>query len=145
MEDVPAPGAGAGEILVRVMAAGAAPWDALIRAGKRKVSLQPPLTLGSDFAGGGAVWQMLFEYAHVKRGEAVMIPGAAANVALDLEGALAAARCTPFDRKFATRVLGVVRIERVNPQFPIHNRPGAPDLACSKETGETNDAYTNPR
>jgi NADPH:quinone reductase-like Zn-dependent oxidoreductase len=33
------------------MAAGAAPWDAIIREGKSKVSPQPPLTLGSDFSG----------------------------------------------------------------------------------------------
>jgi NADPH:quinone reductase-like Zn-dependent oxidoreductase len=33
------------------MAAGVAPWDAIIREGKSKVSPQPPLTLGSDFSG----------------------------------------------------------------------------------------------
>ena len=49
--DVPVPSPGPGEILVRVMAAGVAPWDALIREGKSKVSPQPPLTLGSDLAG----------------------------------------------------------------------------------------------
>jgi NADPH:quinone reductase-like Zn-dependent oxidoreductase len=139
VEDVPVPVAGPGEILVRVMAAGVAPWDALIREGKSKVSQQPPLTLGSDLAGvveavgakvvgvsagdevygvtnpqfcgaqaeyavaqagmiapkpkgldfphaasapviAVAAWQMLFEYAHAKRGEAVMILGAAGNV-----------------------------------------------------------------
>ena len=35
----------------RVMAAGVAPWDAIIREGKSKVSPQPPLTLGSDLSG----------------------------------------------------------------------------------------------
>ena len=139
LEDVPVPVAGAGEILVHVRAAGVAPWDALIREGKSKVSPQPPLTLGSDLAGvveavganvagvsvgdevygvtnpqfcgaqaeyavaqagmiapkpkgldflhaasapviAVAAWQMLFEYAQVKRGEAVMILGAAGNV-----------------------------------------------------------------
>jgi NADPH:quinone reductase-like Zn-dependent oxidoreductase len=35
VEDVPVPVAGSGEILVRVLAAGVTPWDAL------KVSLQP--------------------------------------------------------------------------------------------------------
>jgi NADPH:quinone reductase-like Zn-dependent oxidoreductase len=39
------------DVLVRVAASGVAPWDALIRQGKSKVSPQPPLTLGSDFAG----------------------------------------------------------------------------------------------
>ena len=45
------PSPGPGEVLVRVMAAGVAPWDAIIREGKSKVSPQPPLTLGSDFSG----------------------------------------------------------------------------------------------
>jgi NADPH:quinone reductase-like Zn-dependent oxidoreductase len=139
LEDVPVPVAGAGEILVHVRAAGVAPWDALIREGKSKVSSQPPLTLGSDLAGvveavganvvgvsagdevygvtnpqfcgaqaeyavaqagmiapkpkgldflqaasapviAVAAWQMLFDYARVKRGDAVMILGAAGNV-----------------------------------------------------------------
>ena len=51
VEDVPVPSPGPDEILVQVMAAGVAPWDAIIREGKSKVSPQPPLTLGSDFAG----------------------------------------------------------------------------------------------
>jgi NADPH:quinone reductase-like Zn-dependent oxidoreductase len=51
VEDVPVPSPGSGEVLVRVMAAGVAPWDAIIREGKSKVSPQPPLTLGSDFSG----------------------------------------------------------------------------------------------
>ena len=45
------PSPGPGEVLVRVMAAGGAPWDTIIREGKSKVSPQPPLTLGSDFSG----------------------------------------------------------------------------------------------
>jgi NADPH:quinone reductase-like Zn-dependent oxidoreductase len=51
VEDVPVPSPGPGEVLVRVMAAGVAPWDATIREGKSKVSPQPPLTLGSDLSG----------------------------------------------------------------------------------------------
>jgi NADPH:quinone reductase-like Zn-dependent oxidoreductase len=51
VEDVPVPSPGPGEVLVRVMAAGVAPWDAIIREGKSKVSPQPPLTLGSDLSG----------------------------------------------------------------------------------------------
>ncbi len=51
VEDVPVPSPGPGEVLVRVLAAGVAPWDAIIREGKSKVSPQPPLTLGSDFSG----------------------------------------------------------------------------------------------
>src|SRR3954467_14895330 len=49
--DIPRPVPGVGEVLVRVAASGVAPWDALIREGKSKVSPQPPLTLGSDLAG----------------------------------------------------------------------------------------------
>src|ERR671939_986106 len=51
VEDIPRPSPAPGEVLVRVAALGVAPWDALIREGKSKVSRQPPLTLGSDFAG----------------------------------------------------------------------------------------------
>jgi len=51
VQDVPVPSPGAGEVLVRVAAAGVAPWDAIIREGKSKVSPPPPLTLGSDVAG----------------------------------------------------------------------------------------------
>ena len=49
-EDVPQPEASAGQLLVRVKAAGVGHWDALIREGK--VKLQPlPLILGSELAG----------------------------------------------------------------------------------------------
>src|SRR5436190_13349170 len=51
VEDIPRPVPAVEEVLVRVAASGVAPWDALIRQGKSKVSPQPPLTLGSDFAG----------------------------------------------------------------------------------------------
>ena len=51
VQDVPVPSPGAGEVLVHVAAAGVAPWDAIIREGKSKVSPPPPLTLGSDLAG----------------------------------------------------------------------------------------------
>jgi len=51
VEDISRPIPAAGEVLVRVAAAGVGPWDALIREGKSKVSPPPPLTLGSDLAG----------------------------------------------------------------------------------------------
>jgi NADPH:quinone reductase-like Zn-dependent oxidoreductase len=51
VEEVPCPTPSAGEVLVRVAAAGVGPWDALIREGKSKVSPPPPLTLGSDLSG----------------------------------------------------------------------------------------------
>jgi NADPH:quinone reductase-like Zn-dependent oxidoreductase len=49
-DDVPQPKAGAGQLLVRVKAAGVGNWDALIREGK--VELQPlPIILGSELSG----------------------------------------------------------------------------------------------
>jgi len=139
VQDVPVPSPGAGEVLLRVAAAGVAPWDAIIREGNSKVSPPPPLTLGSDLAGkvervGASVtefrtddlvygvtnpqfvgahaeyaickagmiahmprrlgaldaasapvvavtaYQMLFEHANAKRGDRILITGAAGNV-----------------------------------------------------------------
>jgi NADPH:quinone reductase-like Zn-dependent oxidoreductase len=51
VQDVPVPSPGPNEVLVRVAAAGVAPWDAIIREGKSEVSGTAPLTLGSDLAG----------------------------------------------------------------------------------------------
>ncbi len=51
VEDTPRPSPSAGEVLVRVVAAGVGPWDAIIREGQSKVSPPPPLTLGSDLSG----------------------------------------------------------------------------------------------
>jgi NADPH:quinone reductase-like Zn-dependent oxidoreductase len=51
VEDIALPAPGEGEVLVRVAASGVAPWDAIIREGKSKVSPTPPLTLGSDLSG----------------------------------------------------------------------------------------------
>jgi NADPH:quinone reductase-like Zn-dependent oxidoreductase len=49
-DDAPQPKAGAGQLLVRVKAAGVGNWDALIREGK--VELQPlPIILGSELSG----------------------------------------------------------------------------------------------
>ena len=42
---------GRNEVLVRVAAAGVAPWDPIIREGKSEVSGSAPLTLGSDLSG----------------------------------------------------------------------------------------------
>ena len=139
VQDIAIPSPGPDEVLVRVSAAGVAPWDALIREGQSEVSPKPPLTLGSDLAGtveraGDAVtafhtgdsvygvtnpqfvgaqaeyavcksnmialkpgvltdleaasapviavtaYQMLFEHAQSKRGDTVLIVGAAGNV-----------------------------------------------------------------
>src|ERR1700761_8070321 len=51
VQDVPVPSPGPNEVLVRVEAAGVAPWDPIIREGKSEVSGSAPLTLGSDLAG----------------------------------------------------------------------------------------------
>lgn len=51
VDDIERPAPGAGEVLVRVVATGVGPWDALIREGRSEVSPQPPLTLGSDLSG----------------------------------------------------------------------------------------------
>ena len=51
VQDIPVPSPGPNEVLVRVAAAGVAPWDAIIREGKSEVSPPPPLTLGSDLSG----------------------------------------------------------------------------------------------
>jgi NADPH:quinone reductase-like Zn-dependent oxidoreductase len=50
-ETIPRPVPAAGEVLVKVHAAGVGPWDAWIRAGKSALPQPLPLTLGSDLAG----------------------------------------------------------------------------------------------
>jgi NADPH:quinone reductase-like Zn-dependent oxidoreductase len=50
-EAIPRPAPAAGEVLVKVHAAGVGPWDAWIRAGKSALPQPLPLTLGSDLAG----------------------------------------------------------------------------------------------
>ncbi len=49
--DIPRPEPSAGQLRVRVHAAGVAPWDALIREGHSGLPQKLPLTLGSDIAG----------------------------------------------------------------------------------------------
>jgi NADPH:quinone reductase-like Zn-dependent oxidoreductase len=51
IDRVPVPVPAEGQVLVRVHAAGAGPWDAWIRAGKSVLPQPLPLTLGSDLAG----------------------------------------------------------------------------------------------
>jgi NADPH:quinone reductase-like Zn-dependent oxidoreductase len=50
-EELARPQPGAGELLVRVAAAGVGPWDGWIRAGKSVLPQPLPLTLGADLAG----------------------------------------------------------------------------------------------
>jgi NADPH:quinone reductase-like Zn-dependent oxidoreductase len=137
LEDVRVPAPGAGEVLVRVKAAGVGPWDRLMREGR--ISQTLPVTLGSEVSGnvvalgagvgafalGDAVygatndqfvggyaeyalaeagkvapkpaaldyvtaaglpvvavtaWQMLFEYARIELGQAILVRGAAGSV-----------------------------------------------------------------
>ena len=51
LEQVETPTPGAGQVLVRVQAAGVGPWDGWIRAGKSVLPQPLPLTLGSDLSG----------------------------------------------------------------------------------------------
>jgi len=51
VEDLPMPVPGAGEVVVRVTAAGVGPWDAWVRAGKSVLDQPLPLILGSDLSG----------------------------------------------------------------------------------------------
>lgn len=51
LEAIPIPTPGPGQALVRVVAAGVGPWDALVRTGTSGVAQTLPLTLGSDIAG----------------------------------------------------------------------------------------------
>jgi NADPH:quinone reductase-like Zn-dependent oxidoreductase len=51
IEDIPRPQPVAGQVLVRVKAAGVGPWDALVREGKSALNQTLPLTLGSDISG----------------------------------------------------------------------------------------------
>jgi NADPH:quinone reductase-like Zn-dependent oxidoreductase len=50
-ETIPRPCPAAGEVLVKIHAAGVGPWDAWIRAGKSALPQPLPLTLGADLAG----------------------------------------------------------------------------------------------
>ena len=51
IDNVPQPEPGAGQLLVRVKAAGVGPWDALIRQGKSELHEPLPLIPGSDLSG----------------------------------------------------------------------------------------------
>ena len=50
-DEVAIPTPGAGEVLVKVHAAGVGPWDSWIRTGKSALPQPLPLTLGSDLSG----------------------------------------------------------------------------------------------
>jgi NADPH:quinone reductase-like Zn-dependent oxidoreductase len=50
-DDVPRPEPAAGQLLVRVKAAGVGPWDALVREGKSELHQPVPPVLGSELSG----------------------------------------------------------------------------------------------
>jgi NADPH:quinone reductase-like Zn-dependent oxidoreductase len=50
-DDLPRPTPTAGQLLVRVKAAGVGPWDALVREGKSGLHQPLPLILGSELSG----------------------------------------------------------------------------------------------
>ena len=68
-DDLPQPEPGAGQLLVRVKAAGVGPWDALIREGKSKLHQPLPLILGSELS--GIVEAMGAEVSGFKAGDEV--------------------------------------------------------------------------
>ena len=51
LEQIPRPSVGAGDVLIKVEAAGVGPWDGWIRAGNSALPQPLPLTLGSDLSG----------------------------------------------------------------------------------------------
>jgi len=87
LEDVPTPRPSAGEVLVRIHAAGVNPYDTYMRAGTYAVKPALPYTPGSD--GAGVVEAIGDSVNKVKRGDRVYtartISGAYAEYALALE------------------------------------------------------------
>lgn len=69
LERVPRPEPRAGEVLVKVDAAGVGPWDAWIRAGKSALPQPLPLTPGSDLS--GQVVALGSEVSSLRVGDAV--------------------------------------------------------------------------
>jgi NADPH2:quinone reductase len=87
LEDVPTPRPSAGQVLVRIHAAGVNPYDTYMRAGTYAVKPALPYTPGSD--GAGVVEAIGDSVNKVKRGDRVYtartISGAYAEYALALE------------------------------------------------------------
>lgn len=67
--DLPVPSPSPSQVLVRIHAAGVAPWDTLIRTGKVKDVPKLPFPLGSDFS--GVVEQVGTGVAHLRKGDEV--------------------------------------------------------------------------
>ncbi len=88
LEDVPTPKPSAGEVLVRIHAAGVNPYDTYMRAGTYAVKPAVPYTPGSD--GAGVVEAVGQDVTKVKPGDRVYtartVSGAYAEYALALAG-----------------------------------------------------------
>ncbi len=68
-DDLPRPEPAAGQLLVRVKAAGVGPWDALVREGKSELHQPLPFILGSELS--GIVEQIGTEISGFKTGDEV--------------------------------------------------------------------------
>jgi len=68
-DDLPRPEPAAGQLLVRVKAAGVGPWDAIVREGKSELHQPLPLILGSELS--GIVEQIGAEISGFKTGDEV--------------------------------------------------------------------------
>ena len=68
-DDLPRPEPAAGQLLVRVKAAGVGPWDALVREGKSGLHQPLPLILGPELS--GIVEQIGAEISGFKTGDEV--------------------------------------------------------------------------
>ena len=68
-DDLPRPELAAGQLLVRVKAAGVGPWDALVREGKSGLHQPLPLILGPELS--GIVEQIGAEISGFKTGNEV--------------------------------------------------------------------------
>lgn len=88
LEDVPTPKPAAGQVLVRIHAAGVNPYDTYMRAGTYAVKPPLPYTPGSD--GAGVIEAVGDGVAKVKKGDRVYtaktVTGAYSEFALALEG-----------------------------------------------------------
>jgi len=93
IRDLPRPKPSAGQLLVRVRAAGVGPWDALVREGKSALKQPLPLILGSELS--GTVEAVGDEVAGFKPGDEVygatnqMFTGAYVEFALASAGMMA--------------------------------------------------------
>ena len=99
-EEVSRPVPGAGQVLVRVKAAGVGPWDAWVRAGKSVLPQPLPLVLGSDLA--GIIEEVGPGISHFRPGEAVFGVTNAQFTGAYAEYAVAdAARIAPKPRRLS--------------------------------------------